>query len=409
MSVGATWSKTSKPRNKHVSVNPCTRPWTGIQIASHVCVFYAIVSFATVIQPEWLASEGLAKMVLVGTYWLVIVVDLALYAYVCAADTSYRPSTLKASLHGNCDFEPRKCEDCLPDITRTRVKHCQTCGKCTEEFDHHCRYLNVCIGGRTYRPWFVFVMGLLFLMGTSALAASSALHAPEPYALWLLSPAVFYLLVFLQALVAGMLTLFLMSLLGQHLYFVFEGMTTLEYVKDQAKGFPALPPRGWREAVNSGECYACGEDFSTLEVEDPNEVWFCTVCQADIGKAGIEFFTCDRCDNVNVCPLCRDTARDPSIPVVTYRVSSLRRRADVQSGKAFSGTAFGSRVSSQMTGRESKPSRNTLASLLASVEGHTGDPVRRVSICSSAEHAGVEPLADTDEDASSSGSEDERA
>jgi len=360
------------------------------------------VSFAAIIQPEWLASEGPTKMAFVGMYWLVIVVDMVLYAIVCVVDTSYRPSTLKATLHGTGDFEPRKCEDCLPDITRTRVKHCQTCGKCTEEFDHHCRYLNVCIGGRTYRPWFAFVMGLLFLMGTSAVAAGVALHTPEAYALWSWSPAAFYVLIFLQALVAGMLTIFLMSLLGQHIYFVFQGMTTLEYVKDQAKGFPALPPRGWREAVLHGECYACGEELSTLEVEDPNEVWFCTVCQADVGKAGIEFFTCDRCDNVNVCPLCRETARDPNIPVVTYRVSSLRRRADVQSGKAFSGTAFGSRFSSLSTGRETKPAPNKLASLLASVEGHTGDPVRKLSICTNAEHIDVEPLADTDEDASSS-------
>ena len=28
--------------------------------------------------------------------------------------------------------------------------HCNRCGRCTEDFDHHCKFLNSCIGGLNY-------------------------------------------------------------------------------------------------------------------------------------------------------------------------------------------------------------------------------------------------------------------
>lgn len=31
--------------------------------------------------------------------------------------------------------------------------HCKECGRCTEEFDHHCRYLNNCIGSKNYEKF----------------------------------------------------------------------------------------------------------------------------------------------------------------------------------------------------------------------------------------------------------------
>jgi hypothetical protein len=320
-------------------------------------------------------------------YWIDFLVCLALYAYVCLADTRYRE--VKGCTAGD-DFEPRRCEECLSCITKARVKHCQACGKCTEEFDHHCRYLNVCIGGKTYAAWFTFVVGLLSLMVACGCSASLALaDGAERYPLGEWSSTIFYAAVGLQAAVSAVACIFLLCLLAQHVYFIYEGITTLEYIKNQDLPFPSLPPKGWRESIQSGECWNCGDELEVIEVDDPTEVWFCSVCQADLGKAGVEFLTCDQCDNrVNVCPVCSRTALRPDSTVITYRVTSLRRRCQTETVMTSQvGCSLGSmkRSTSQISRTNSfstHRSKNNINAMVATLEGHSGDPKVRRGFCS---------------------------
>lgn len=301
-------------------------------------------------------------------FWCDFLVCLGLYAYVCLADNRYREVRPCSE-----DYEPRQCEDCHDVITRRRVKHCQTCAMCTVDFDHHCRYLNVCIGGRTYKPWVGFVATLLGLMCLCSHAAVDALvdESPARFPLGFRSLPAFYTLLGIQAVLSLLESTFLLCLLSQHVYFVVQGITTLEYIKDQSPGFPSLPPRGWRDNVLRGECYRCSDELEVTEVEDPAEVWYCTICQSDLAKSGIEFLSCDSCDNVNVCPVCRRAAQRDDL-VVTHRASTLRRRSSEIGG--LSGAADVPRGVSFRSGRsEARHSRRSLGAVLAEVEGHPGD------------------------------------
>lgn len=42
------------------------------------------------------------------------------------------------------------CTDCQFEV-QISTKHCNQCGCCIDKFDHHCVWLNLCIGKRNYR------------------------------------------------------------------------------------------------------------------------------------------------------------------------------------------------------------------------------------------------------------------
>jgi hypothetical protein len=66
------------------------------------------------------------------------------------------------------------CADCLT-VRTSRSKHCSICNRCIERFDHHCPWINNCVGLKNHTPFYVFVMtmfatiAITFLQGVQVL------------------------------------------------------------------------------------------------------------------------------------------------------------------------------------------------------------------------------------------------
>eukprot|EP00929_Paragymnodinium_shiwhaense_P086718 TRINITY_DN47177_c0_g1_i1.p1 TRINITY_DN47177_c0_g1~~TRINITY_DN47177_c0_g1_i1.p1 ORF type:complete len:396 (-),score=56.51 TRINITY_DN47177_c0_g1_i1:20-1207(-) len=351
---------------------PWTRPWSGAQIGSHAAVCYTTICFSV--------AAGSLSTLLSVTFWMSFAVTLGLYFYVCGADTKYHEVPLEFM---SSNIEPRRCEDCHTTISEVRVKHCHVCNRCTAGFEHHCRYLNCCIAEKTYLAWVFFVLGLLSLQLLCLSASVAHLRADASAKELGQAGGLGSMAFWLMAAASLVLAVFLVALLGQHAWMGWNGVTTFEFAKAQEPGFPGLPQRGWRAAVAANMCFGCNSDLNSYECDDKEEVWFCSVCQVDLARAGVPFLTCDECQ-VSVCFRCRRLSRyqyGSDTIVTTSKLSTLRRLPEA--GLLEEEGMMTSRSSS---GLHKKPyfeplSSRSFGGLIISAEGSAGDDNRGVDVC----------------------------
>jgi palmitoyltransferase ZDHHC9/14/18 len=102
-----------------------------------------------------------------------------------------------------------------------RASHCAQCDRCVVRMDHHCVWLNNCVGKRNYRSFLVYLCSVMLLV-LATLALSVALIAVTE------APLVWPILFILYALLVGGLV---GALSGLHCILLLRSQTTREYVK----------------------------------------------------------------------------------------------------------------------------------------------------------------------------------
>lgn len=119
----------------------------------------------------------------------------------------------------------RRCRYCLV-LQPLRARHCRDCGRCVRRYDHHCPWMENCVGERNH-PLFVAYLALqLVVLLWGLCLAWSGLRFFRPWGLWLRSTG----LLFSTFLLLSFFSLVVSLLLASHLYLVASNTTTWEFI-----------------------------------------------------------------------------------------------------------------------------------------------------------------------------------
>ncbi|XP_034548578.1 probable palmitoyltransferase ZDHHC12 [Notolabrus celidotus] len=201
--------------------------------ATHTLLTWVITLKLFLHNTDLRRCEEEGELLLPVLFLLVVVLSVLLYFAVSLMDPGFVLSdTAKGSTEEMESMIPesatprlRRCGYCLLQQPM-RARHCQTCNRCVRRFDHHCPWLENCVGERNHRWFIVYLVVQLLALLCALHIALSGISPSVSWELWFWSNG------FLLAVVGvvSVLSVVVQLLLGCHLYLVSVNCTTWEFM-----------------------------------------------------------------------------------------------------------------------------------------------------------------------------------
>ncbi|KAM6902246.1 palmitoyltransferase ZDHHC12-B [Xenentodon cancila] len=207
---------------------------------SHVILTWVVTLILFLHDTDLRRQEETGELVQPVLFVLLVLVSVLLYFAVSLMDPGFilsDDSNLQFMLGvteeqedmippSNKSLRRRRCGHCLLQQQPMRSKHCQTCQHCVRRYDHHCPWIENCVGERNHR-WFVLYLAVQLLVLLWGLHISwTGLSFARTWQLWLRTNGVLLVVAVLLAL----LFLIVVLLLGSHLYLISLNTTTWEFM-----------------------------------------------------------------------------------------------------------------------------------------------------------------------------------
>ncbi|KAF7811763.1 putative protein S-acyltransferase 15 isoform X1 [Senna tora] len=153
------------------------------------------------------------------------------------------------AVNGKDSVEQKRCDKCST-YKPPRTHHCRVCRRCVLKMDHHCMWINNCVGYWNYKAFFVLAF----------YATIASIHSTVIFINFVLrkdwesfkgsSLKIYYVAC---ALMLISLTTTLLTLSGWHVYLILHNMTTIEYYEVQrAKWLARKSGQSYRHPFNMG-------------------------------------------------------------------------------------------------------------------------------------------------------------
>lgn len=191
-----------------------------------------------------------------NSWFFSLFASLSLFSFfVCVlTDPGHVPSSFVPDVEATNDFakdnaERKKCDKCF-GYKPPRTHHCRVCRRCVLKMDHHCLWINNCVGYWNYKAFFAFILYATIASIYSMVIFICCVLQKDWRHIEGSSLKIYY--VFCGTVLFG-LTMTLLTLSGWHVYLILHNMTTIEYYEgNRAKWLAMKTGQSYRHPYNIG-------------------------------------------------------------------------------------------------------------------------------------------------------------